>query len=148
MAFVFLDDYRYASLVAFEFIASNMSKGWFMLLTSFLGFYRVKRWERQILSSNSPSNTAQPTLNIVSQLESNVSLRGMSRIDLVRQGFGIGIRSSGEELASGAVAQPEGNERDPMLVTRTEDPEQAGAIASVLESDARLRRQLIEAGFL
>lgn len=29
----------------------NVWKGWFILLTSLLGFWRVKRWERGILSS-------------------------------------------------------------------------------------------------
>ena len=147
MAFVLFDDYWYASLVT-EFAASNIPEGWFILLTSLLGFYRVKRWERQILASrNLPSGTApQPQVNIVSQLESNISLRGMSRIDLVRQGFGFGNRMSGP--ASTSVVQTEGNERDSMLVTRTEDPEQARAIVSASESDARLVQQLREAGFL
>jgi len=31
-----------------------MTFGWFLLLTSFLGYWRVKRWERQILRSATP----------------------------------------------------------------------------------------------
>ncbi|KAH7887632.1 hypothetical protein F5I97DRAFT_1966169 [Phlebopus sp. FC_14] len=33
-----------------------MTAGWFLLLTSSLGFWRVKRWERSILASNSSSS--------------------------------------------------------------------------------------------
>ena len=31
------------------------SSGWFILLTSLLGFWRVKRWERSILESQNPA---------------------------------------------------------------------------------------------
>lgn len=129
------------------------STGWFILLTSLLGFWRVKRWEREILASReSPSGvTPQATRShpsFVSQTESNFGLRGLSRIELLRQGFGFSTSNSGEGVASNAATQPEESERDPMLVIDTADPEQARAIASAMEADARLRRHLREAGFL
>jgi hypothetical protein len=150
MVFVSLDDYRYACLAMIVFYLT-CSKGWFMLLTSLLGFWRVKRWEREILASRDSSSGIPPQAtrlhpNLVSQLESNLGLRGTSRIELLRQGFGFSNRRPSEGATSRTAVQAE--EEDPMLMIRTDDPEQARAIASVLESDERLRQQLREAGFL
>jgi hypothetical protein len=113
----------------------------------------VKRWEREILASRNSSSgvspqAAQPHPNVFSRLESGLGLRGISRIELLRQGLGFAGRSSGERVASRTAAQAEEGERDPMLVTRAANPEQAPAIAAALESEAQLRRQLREAGFL
>jgi len=64
-----------------------MTIGWFILLTSLLGFWRVKRWERGILSSqreNTQDETAR-NAHIISQLN---FLGG--RVDILRQGLGFG----------------------------------------------------------
>lgn len=130
-----------------------MTIGWFMLLTSILGFWRVKRWEREILASRDSSpgvspQATRPHPNAFSRLESSLGLRGTSRIELLLQGLGFDTRSSGEGVANRTAAQAEQGERDPMLMIRAANPEQAPAIAAALESDAQLRRQLREAGFL
>lgn len=84
-----------------------MFVGWFVLLTSVLGFYRVKRWERSILASQqrSPPGTAAPTTAAPSAPSSSAedafAIRGMSRIELLRSGFGFGPsrRDEYEELS-------------------------------------------------
>jgi len=81
--------------------------------------------------------------NFVSSLESNVGLRGISRLEFLRQGFGFGTRDS-EEREPNQTAVEE-NER---LVTMTDDEERARAYAVAMEADAQLRRHLREAGFL
>ena len=73
--------------------AETRHVGWFVLLTSVLGFYRVKRWERSILASqqreSSPPGTAAPT---TASAEDAFTIRGMSRIELLRSGFGLSPR--------------------------------------------------------
>jgi len=131
-----------------------MTIGWFILLTSILGFWRVKRWEREILASRDSPSDGSPRAtrlrpNLFAQLESSFGLRGISRIEMLRQGLGLDTRSSGEGVASRNAAQAEEGERDPMLMIRTANPEQDDpAFSAALESDARLRQLLRDAGFL
>ncbi|KAF5387978.1 hypothetical protein D9615_000527 [Tricholomella constricta] len=140
-----------------------MTVGWFVLLTSLLGYWRVKRWERGILASQRNAST-QPTAtpsSLLSRMEQNFSLRGTSRIDLLRQGFGLGRnrRSEEDEVASAAVRAEEGNaqprqddehalETDYMIPIDPSDPNRSRLIAQAVEHDLRLQRDLRNAGLL
>lgn len=70
----------------------------------------------------------------------------MSRIELLRQGFGFGGRYPGEEAA--ARAGVEEGERDSMLVRNPSNPQQTHAVAAAMQSEAGLQRALTEAGYL
>lgn len=134
--------------------------GWFVLLTSLLGFWRVKRWERGILASREANNSSSTTRSnpggpIVSQLESSFGLRGISRIDLLRQGFGFGPsrRENDDESTHIIVQAEEGNaphsprETDAMLTLDPNDP-RSRVIMAALANEQRLQRDLREAGLL
>jgi len=68
-----------------------MTVGWFLLLTSVLSFWRVKRWERSILNSSirEPDSAQAEGRNaaIVARLEDAFGLHGISNGSLLRQGF-------------------------------------------------------------
>lgn len=95
----------------YGYLADMYTSGWFVLLTSVLGFYRVKRWERSILASQqreaSPPGTAAPT---TAASEDAFAIRGMSRIDLLRSGFGLSPRQRERE-----------NSEETRRLARTED---------------------------
>jgi len=127
-----------------------MTIGWFILLTSLLGFWRVKRWERGVLVAQHDSSApTQRSPGFVSQLESSFSLRGMSRIEFLRQGFGFSSRNhqEDEELlrAEEGDLQRTPREIDPMISTDSSDPQPT---PQALETERQLRRHLSDAGFI
>ncbi|PPQ99056.1 hypothetical protein CVT24_003616 [Panaeolus cyanescens] len=140
-----------------------MTIGWFILLTSVLGFWRVKRWERGVLASragpDNSSNTPHPRQGsaIVSNLESNFGLRGMSRIELLRQGFGFRNsqtrRNNEDDVATSAAIRAEegeaqnAQETDPMIPLDPSNPQHRQAIIS-MQNEIRLQRDLREAATL
>jgi len=126
-----------------------MTIGWFILLTSLFGFWRVKRWERGVLVAQRDSSApTQRGPGFVSQLESSLSLRGISRIEFLRQGFGFSSRNhqEDEEVLRAEEGEPQRTPReiDPMISTDSSDPQ----IPQALETDRRLRRVLSDAGFI
>jgi len=132
-----------------------MTIGWFVLLTSLLGFWRVKRWERGVLVAQRDSSApTQRNPGFVSQLESSFSLRGISRIELLRQGFGFSRRSRQEddEVLRAEEGEPQHTPReiDPMISTDSSAPEWRRVTPNpqALESERQLRRHLYEAGFI
>jgi hypothetical protein len=135
-----------------------MTIGWFMLLTSLLGFWRVKRWERGILSSQRENNTITPgqqarDVTVVSQFERAFGLSGISRGELFRQGFGLGrnrVHDEDEEVNRVARAE-EGDgsgETDVMLPMDPNDPDRNRALLDALARDRRLQHDLRAAGLL
>ncbi|KAF8076531.1 hypothetical protein FPV67DRAFT_1407275 [Lyophyllum atratum] len=143
-----------------------MTVGWFVLLTSLLGFWRVKRWEQSILASqrdnsSPPADTPAP-FALFSRMESNFGLRGTSRVELLRQGFGLGRNRATEEedeatrtaiRAEEGTAQPRqddehASETDFMIPVDTNDPNRARSIQAALEQDRRLQSDLRSAGLL
>lgn len=130
--------------------------GWFVLLTSLLGFWRIKRWERGILASRSNASAAAPasspltSASIVSQLEHSLGLRTFARQDLY-DGFGLGGRRRDENNAVSPTRQNAlhsgESEAQPMLTI-----EQAAlnnpALARAVANERRLHRDLREAGLL
>ncbi|KDQ29324.1 hypothetical protein PLEOSDRAFT_1064105 [Pleurotus ostreatus PC15] len=80
-----------------------MTVGWFILLTSLLGFLRVKRWERGILNSqqNTSTTPAAPTtfrFPLFPQVERNFGFSGFERMDLLRRGLGLGSRQQPNDI--------------------------------------------------
>ncbi|TFK75780.1 hypothetical protein BDN72DRAFT_350069 [Pluteus cervinus] len=141
-----------------------MTIGWFILLTSVMGFYRVKRWERGILASRRETNTAAaqegtpPDLTMVNPFERMFGLRGMSRGDLFRVGFGFPGRQRQREREQQQEAEDrdladleagnaqDASETDAMLA-ESQDP-RSRMLAQVLAHERRLQRDLREAGLL
>ena len=50
--------------------------GWFLLLTSVLSFWRVKRWERSIVASNPPEETQPESRNPFAGVETAMAFPG------------------------------------------------------------------------
>ncbi|TFK43410.1 hypothetical protein BDQ12DRAFT_674930 [Crucibulum laeve] len=135
-----------------------MTVGWFILLTSVLGFWRVKRWEHGIMASQrgASSTTPEPESDtaVGSQLERMFALRGISRGDLFRQGFGFGRRDREEDEATrNAIRAEEGEaidaqETDSMIPSDQQDPERARLVAEAHAREMRLRTELRDAGFI
>jgi len=141
-----------------------MTVGWFILLTSLLGFWRVKRWERGILASQRESNTSTAAaqsstprnLAVVSRIEQIFGLRGGSPGDLLRQGFGFGRHRNGEEDGDtrAAIRAEEGQAREvqethPVIIPlEPNDPERARAMLEVLSREQQLQSELRSAGLL
>jgi hypothetical protein len=134
-----------------------MTVGWFILLTSLLGFWRVKRWERGILASqrdNSASAAPEPSAAdgaFVSQFERTFGIRGMSRSSLFRQGLGFGSRGSNstptideEALVGGGQEPGQGDREGDAMMT----PDRAQLIAQAIANERRLRHDLRAAGLI
>ncbi|KAG6830837.1 hypothetical protein H0H92_014489 [Tricholoma furcatifolium] len=138
-----------------------MTVGWFILLTSLLGFWRVKRWERGVLASQrenaTPTTTASP-FGLFSRIENNFSLRGSSRFDLIRQGFGLGRRQGGdndEDAIRDIVRAEEGTAQPPNEDEHAQESDRILAepirnrlIQEAVERDRRLQADLRSAGLL
>ncbi|KAG6854851.1 hypothetical protein C0991_012041 [Blastosporella zonata] len=142
-----------------------MTVGWFILLTSLLGYWRVKRWERSIVASQRDDSTTTPQttspFTLFSRMENNFSLRGTSRLELLRQGFGLG-RGRGadndDEATRTALRAEEGtahprNEDEHATETDVMNPPGPGSdrnrmVLEALQRDRRLQADLRNAGLL
>ncbi|KAG7449091.1 uncharacterized protein BT62DRAFT_887639 [Guyanagaster necrorhizus] len=135
-----------------------MTVGWFILLTSLLGFWRVKRWERGILATQQHTNTntninQDPQQRAMSQFERAFGLHRLTSGggDILRQGFGFG-RSHEEETDSGGQSQAEEGRAEEELAALldipADDPNRAQRIREALESERRLQDDLRAAGLL
>jgi len=110
-----------------------MTVGWFILLTSALGFWRVKRWERGIVASQRENNQDEVSRALV-----------ISHIVFGPDGqtrFGRAPEREEHEREEGADTATA--EHEPMLPTNG-DP----AYERMVESDRRLRQELMAAGLL
>ena len=134
--------------------------GWFILLTSILGFWRVKRWERGILASQrgapSPAIDAQRDAPVASQLHPAFSLGGVAWPGLFRQGLRGSTYRNNEPVRTpsraeeGLVSHDDARETDSMLPhAASAGPESNERImAELITRDRRLRADLHEAGFM
>ncbi|KAG6880374.1 hypothetical protein C0992_007785 [Termitomyces sp. T32_za158] len=127
---------------------------WFILLTSLLGFWRVKRWEKSILASQRDSAPVVETTSssLFSRVENSFSLRGSSRLDFFRTGFGLGRRQGGDtddETTRAAVRAEEGIahprnddehalETDAMISADPDASNRSRLVREALEHDRRL----------
>lgn len=138
--------------------------GWFILLTSLLGFWRVKRWERSILASQRDVTPAAETSSssLFSRVENSFVLRGSSRLDFLRTGFGLGRRQGGDNddemtratvRAEAGIAQSRNEnehalETDAMIPADSDASNRSRLIREALEHDQRLHAHLRSAGLL
>lgn len=136
--------------------------GWFILLTSLLGFWRVKRWERGILASQQDHSnpTVNPQASPHGAFFSRIfSLHGTSRIDMFRQGFGFGSRrnhDTEDPQTARLTRAEEGNVREgdqealetDLMMPVDPDPQRNRLIAEALANDRRLQADLRSAGLL
>ncbi|OJT10563.1 Metal homeostatis protein BSD2 [Trametes pubescens] len=131
-----------------------MTIGWFMLLTSVLGFWRVKRWERGILASQGESPApATPeeqarSAAILNSIERAFGLHGLADGSLLRSGLGF---------SAAAIAEPaEDDDEDDHQPTRNayvlpldpSNPERNERLARAYADEARLHQDLRSAGLL
>ncbi|KAI0719500.1 hypothetical protein C8T65DRAFT_635508 [Cerioporus squamosus] len=128
-----------------------MTIGWFILLTSLLGFWRVKRWERGILSSQDDTPaTATPeerarSAAIIHSIERVFGLQGLADGSLLRQGLGF-PGAAHRERDSIEEEVPERNEY--ILPIDPSDPARNERIARAYADEARLHQDLRSAGLL
>lgn len=122
-----------------------MTVGWFILLTSLLGFWRVKRWERNIVASQQPASS-DATRSVRFNLEQAFGLHGLPSGDFFRQGFGLRTRQEDIEAQTEANTSEEVDENDAML--RSDDPQRAQLIVDLRSNERRLQNDLRAAGLL
>jgi len=111
---------------------SLMTIGWFLFLSSVLGFWRVKRWERGVLRSAPPVEQSA-TQNDDTAVSLGFTFPGV----FIREGLGLNSnRHSDEE---------EGHDGERFVVQEIDRQRQ---IAEVRISDHQLHRNLRAAGLL
>ncbi|KAJ7368433.1 hypothetical protein DFH08DRAFT_762289 [Mycena albidolilacea] len=123
-----------------------MTIGWFILLTSVLGFWRVKRWESGVLASQRDNPGAPPPQQsggpFMAQFERGFGLRGMTRGDLFRQGLGFGPRHDEQEQGD---ASPDETE---FMIPADTDPERVRQLEEAIRNERRLHAELRAAGLI
>lgn len=122
-----------------------MTIGWFVLLTSVLGFYRVKRWERSILSTQRESPVSAAATTAALGDGQDYAIQGMSRIDVLRAGFGFRTRrdEATEEAQPLARAEEGRNSSERPRALDPNNPEH-----QELERERRFVSALRESGLL
>ncbi|OSD04301.1 hypothetical protein PYCCODRAFT_1433689 [Trametes coccinea BRFM310] len=135
-----------------------MTIGWFILLTSVLGFWRVKRWERGILASQ--GETAAPatpeeharSAAIIHSIERAFGLQGLANGSLLRAGLGFPGAEHREAHGGGGEGSDDEDERPArnayVLPLDPSDPERNERIARAYADEARLHQDLRSAGLL
>ncbi|EPQ59409.1 hypothetical protein GLOTRDRAFT_125716 [Gloeophyllum trabeum ATCC 11539] len=141
-----------------------MTVGWFILLTSVVGFYRVKLWERNILSSQRESSQPPPPSSqpYLTQIERVFGIQAPG--SLFRAGLGLGGTRSGavdpevamieedeelQEARERARLMASGErEREMMAGIDPNDPDAVRRVAEAYAQEARLHQELREAGLL
>ncbi|KIP08358.1 hypothetical protein PHLGIDRAFT_18960 [Phlebiopsis gigantea 11061_1 CR5-6] len=139
-----------------------MTVGWFVLLTSLLGFWRVKRWERGILAST-PSSSIPPPATSSSTPSGRSAFS--ARLDMLRAGLGFSAHRSARSidvageypgavhhLVSPTENQEEVTGHEPangyIIPIDPNDPEGTDRLARAYVEEARLQRALRAAGLL
>ncbi|KAI9448184.1 hypothetical protein H4582DRAFT_2140206 [Lactarius indigo] len=153
-----------------------MTIGWFILITSLLSFWRVKRWERNILASQreatvsardaAGSSSNDQSLPISAQLHRMVGLPIRDVGSLLRTGLGFSHRShedpqDGErhgDAAEGGRAVPltpitpntadEAARRELIIEMYAHDPERQRQIIQAFRDDDQLISDMRAAGML
>ncbi|KAJ2920105.1 hypothetical protein MD484_g366, partial [Candolleomyces efflorescens] len=110
------------------------SLGWFILLTSALGFYRVKRWERSIMATQQRDSPAQASA--MSTDNEPFIIHGMSRIEALRSGIFSGRR------------RHSGNDEERVVIRAELGQNGQSPTSQQLQEEARVTQSLRSAGFL
>ena len=129
--------------------------GWFLLLTSLLSFWRVKRWERGILSSQedapaqaTPEEHARSAA-IIHSIERAFGLHGLADGSLLRTGLGFPGAEHREAHADADADEDDARARNAyVLPLDPVDPERNAHIARAYADEARLHQDLRSAGLL
>jgi len=109
-----------------------MTIGWFLFLSSFLGFWRVKRWERGVLRAAPSAEHVPPQAD-----DSTVSLGFTFPGMFIREGLGFSANRQQDE--------EEGRDGERYVVQEIDRHRQ---IAEVRIGDAQLHRNLRAAGLI
>ncbi|KAH9936934.1 hypothetical protein B0H21DRAFT_698826 [Amylocystis lapponica] len=136
-----------------------MTVGWFILLTSLLGFWRVKRWERGILTSQReapPSPDERHNSAVIYSLERLFGMQGLRDGSLIRTGLGLrgsAPREQNEEMQVHVLGEAEEDEPvsprgEYILPLHPDDPERNARIAQAYAVQARLHQDLRSAGLI
>jgi len=150
-----------------------MTIGWFILLTSLLNFWRVKRWERNILNSQrettvSGRDAAGQSHVLSTHLHRFVSVPMRDMGSLLRNGLGLSRRSRGDSESSefdvdsagvGTRAVPmipltpptageETTRREMIIAMYAHDPERQRQIIQAFRDDDQLMVDMRPAGML
>ncbi|KAH8830463.1 hypothetical protein DL96DRAFT_1593016 [Flagelloscypha sp. PMI_526] len=144
-----------------------MTIGWFILLTSVLGFWRIKRWESSIIQSHRENGTGGATAQdnaILSRLELAFGLNSAGRAEFFRSGLGLRSPSTANSTGEPATRRAdegrgddsddeddrEHRETDFMLAVDTTDrtPAEREQIRVAVEHEQRLHNELRAAGLL
>jgi hypothetical protein len=145
--------------------------GWFILLTSLLGFWRVKRWERNILASQrettvSGRDAAGQSHAFSTNLHRFVGMPVREVGSLVRTGLGFSRSSRGDaeggdfdaDVVEGGRAVPmtplrpmageESARRELIIAMYAHDPERQRQIIQTFRDDDQLMADMRAAGML
>ncbi|KAG2116056.1 uncharacterized protein F5147DRAFT_569097 [Suillus discolor] len=123
-----------------------MTAGWFLLLTSVFGFWRVKRWERGIISSSSNSTASQPTADDETRRQSLFERLGMFRVPSRTGSSGAdGLERVPSHIGDDMVGRDTTLEMQSIVPT---DPDHARRIRRAIERERRLCEDLRAAGLL
>lgn len=130
--------------------------GWFILLTSLLGFWRVKRWEQGILTPQQPQAPITPeqasnSREFASRIESAFGFSLLSGAD-VRNGLGLGSRDRESEYvvhetAAAGRRESESDEQD-ALISAESDEGRTIRMREFVAQEQRLQDSLRAASFL
>jgi hypothetical protein len=137
-----------------------MTVGWFILLTSLLGFWRVKRWEGSMLASPPTGGAVVPPAR--SRMESFLDFPGLSAVrgrSILSQGLDPHTPSRDMIFDMGDLASPttphtgDREERrirpgHTQFVIDEQDPERAQRVTQALVAEQRLNMDLRAAGLL
>jgi len=169
-----MDDVNFANEATTDWLSFFlMTVGWFILITSLLGFWRVKRWERNILASQ--RETTVSAHDAAGSSQSNpfsVQLHRMVGLpmrdvgSLIRSGLGFSRRShedlhdseQHEDFAEGGGAVPltpitpstaeETSRRELIIAMWAHDPERQRQIIQAFRDDDQLMADMQAAGML
>jgi len=135
--------------------------GWFILLTSILGFWRVKRWERGIMASqrDTPTTAIDAQRDVASRMHHGFNLRGVAWPGFIRRGFGMGGSTdrsneparTPSRAEEGLASHDDARETDSMLphsATVNGPQSNERTVEELVARDRRLRADLRAAGFM
>ncbi|THH02407.1 hypothetical protein EW026_g418 [Hermanssonia centrifuga] len=122
-----------------------MTVGWFILLTSLLSFWRVKRWERGILSTTALSSSLPVPASATTPGGSLHTGTLFARLGILRTGLGFGGYPDRQiEEEDDPTAPPS----EYIIPIDPNDPEGTSRLARAYADEARLHRDLRAAGLL
>ncbi|KAI6047431.1 hypothetical protein EDC04DRAFT_621890 [Pisolithus marmoratus] len=145
--FTWKGDVAFASPIATEWLSFVlMTAGWFLLLTSTLGFWRVKRWEKSILAPSNPSSDLplQEHARSLSEVDADTEMPWPSFLAPLLQRIGHRRWSRRRWDALGVSGRAEVQEQIALSV----DPERARGTREFLSRERAMQEDLRSAGIV